>query len=54
MQQEDGAYAEYILVKDGIFGKVPDFMSMEDAATLAVSAGTNGQVLAPEKIASPI
>lgn len=41
---EDGAFAEYIVAKDGVFGKVPDFMSMEDAATLGVAVGTNGQV----------
>jgi NADPH:quinone reductase-like Zn-dependent oxidoreductase len=45
MQEEDGSFAEYVLVKDGIFGKVPDFISMEDAATLGVAVGTNGQGL---------
>ncbi|KAI9640057.1 hypothetical protein NHQ30_011621 [Ciborinia camelliae] len=43
LNPEDGAFAEYIVAKDGIFGKVPDFMSMEDAATLGVAVGTNGQ-----------
>lgn len=44
LNPEDGAFAEYIVAKDGIFGKVPDFMSMEDAATLGVAVGSNGQV----------
>ncbi|EDN99734.1 hypothetical protein SS1G_02592 [Sclerotinia sclerotiorum 1980 UF-70] len=43
LNPEDGAFAEYIVAKDDIFGKVPDFMSMEDAATLGVAVGTNGQ-----------
>ncbi|KAM0145981.1 hypothetical protein ACHAQE_010973 [Botrytis cinerea] len=43
LNPEDGAFAEYIVAKDGIFGKVPAFMSMEDAATLGVAVGTNGQ-----------
>ncbi|QSZ32685.1 hypothetical protein DSL72_002264 [Monilinia vaccinii-corymbosi] len=43
LNPEDGAFAEYIVAKDGIFGKVPDFMSMEDAATLGVAVATNGQ-----------
>lgn len=42
-----GAFAEYLLAKDGIFAKVPDFMSMEDAATLGVGVVTVGQVLKP-------
>lgn len=45
LNPEDGAFAEYIVAKDGIFGKVPDFMSMEDAATLGVAVCTNGQVI---------
>ncbi|KAF7908363.1 uncharacterized protein EAF01_004118 [Botrytis porri] len=45
LNPEDGAFAEYIVAKDGIFGKVPDFMSMEDAATLGVAVGTNGQAI---------
>ncbi|TVY17738.1 Protein TOXD [Lachnellula arida] len=42
---EDGAFAEYIVAKDGLFGNVPDFMRMEDAATLGVAVGANGQGL---------
>ncbi|TVY90309.1 Protein TOXD, partial [Lachnellula willkommii] len=42
---EDGAFAEYIVAKDGLFGKVPNLMRMEDAATLGVAVGANGQGL---------
>jgi len=45
LNQEDGAFAEYIVAKDGIFGKVPDFMSMEEAATFGVAIGTNAQAM---------
>ena len=42
--QDNGAFADYALLKDGLFIKVPDSMSMEDASTLGVGVGTVGQV----------
>lgn len=37
---EDGAFAEYINVKDGIALKIPDNITDEQAATLGVGVTT--------------
>ncbi|EHA52854.1 hypothetical protein MGG_05132 [Pyricularia oryzae 70-15] len=42
---EDGAFAEYINVKDGIALKIPDNITDEQAATLGVGVTTVGQGL---------
>ncbi|KAI6347832.1 hypothetical protein MCOR25_010887 [Pyricularia grisea] len=42
---EDGAFAEYIAVKEGIACKIPDNMTDEQAATLGVGVSTVGQGL---------
>ncbi|EME39478.1 toxD-like protein [Dothistroma septosporum NZE10] len=44
-QPDDGAFAEYCLVKADLALKVPDAMSDEDAATLGVAVATCGQAL---------
>ncbi|CAK4001977.1 related to zinc-binding oxidoreductase [Lecanosticta acicola] len=44
-QPDDGAFAEYCLVKADVALKVPDAMSDEDAATLGVAVATCGQAL---------
>ncbi len=41
---EDGSFAEHVVVKDRMFIKVPDHMSMSDAATIGVGVITVGQV----------
>jgi NADPH:quinone reductase-like Zn-dependent oxidoreductase len=43
--QEDGAFADYILVKVGLQMHVPDYMSFEEAATLGCGVLTIGQGL---------
>ncbi|KAJ5628750.1 hypothetical protein N7490_010978 [Penicillium lividum] len=43
--QEDGAFAEHIVAKAVLQIKVPDNMSMEEAATLGVGITTVGQAL---------
>ncbi|KAH7065377.1 chaperonin 10-like protein [Macrophomina phaseolina] len=42
---EDGSFAEYLAAKDGIFLKIPDNVSFEEAATLGVGISTIGQGL---------
>lgn len=42
---EDGAFAEYAVVKDGLFIKVPPQMSAEAASTLGLGLITCGQAL---------
>lgn len=42
---ENGAYAEYALVKDGHIAKIPDGMSFESAATLGTGVTSVGQSL---------
>lgn len=44
-QHEDGAFAEYIVVKGDLQMKIPDHMSFQDAATLGVGINTVGQAL---------
>ncbi|KAI8999970.1 putative zinc-binding oxidoreductase ToxD [Gaertneriomyces semiglobifer] len=44
-EKEDGAFGEYIVGKTGLTCKVPDNVSMEDAATLGVGVTTVGQSL---------
>lgn len=43
--QEDGSFAEYLVAKDGIFLRIPDSVSFEEAATLGVGISTIGQGL---------
>lgn len=45
LQPEDGAFAEYCTVKDGLFLRVPEGMRSEDAATLGIGVTTAGQAL---------
>ncbi|MCJ1388509.1 hypothetical protein MMC18_001356 [Xylographa bjoerkii] len=42
---EDGAFAEYAMVKDGHLAKIPESMSFEDCVTLGVGVTTVGQTL---------
>ncbi|KAL9100015.1 MAG: hypothetical protein Q9187_009415, partial [Circinaria calcarea] len=42
---EDGAFAEFAMVKDGHLAKIPDGMSFEDTASLGVGVTTVGQSL---------
>ncbi|KAF2099709.1 putative zinc-binding oxidoreductase ToxD [Rhizodiscina lignyota] len=44
-EPEDGAFAEYAVLKGDIALKIPDWMSFEDAATLGVGVHTAGQGL---------
>jgi len=44
-QREDGAFADYILVKAGLQMRVPEYMSFEEAATLGCGVLTIGQGL---------
>ncbi|KAF2734821.1 GroES-like protein [Polyplosphaeria fusca] len=43
VQEEDGAFGEYLISKSGLLGRVPDNMSFEDASTLGVATLTVGQ-----------
>ena len=43
--EEDGAYAEFAMIKDGFLAKIPDSLSFEQAATLGVGVTTVGQAL---------
>jgi NADPH:quinone reductase-like Zn-dependent oxidoreductase len=43
--EEDGAFAEYALVRDGHIAKIPDNMTFEEAATLGVGITSVGQSL---------
>lgn len=45
VQHEDGAFAEYILVKGDVALPIPDNLSFEKAATLGVAFVTVGQGL---------
>jgi NADPH:quinone reductase-like Zn-dependent oxidoreductase len=44
-RQEDGAFADYILVKAGLQMHMPEYMSFEEAATLGYGALTIRQGL---------
>jgi NADPH:quinone reductase-like Zn-dependent oxidoreductase len=43
--EEDGAFAEYALVRDGMIAKIPECLSFEETATLGVGITTIGQSL---------
>jgi NADPH:quinone reductase-like Zn-dependent oxidoreductase len=43
VQKEDGAFADYIVVKPDLAFQIPDFMSNEDAASLPLGTTTVGQ-----------
>ena len=43
--EEDGAYAENAMVKDGYLARFPDSLSFEQAATLGFGVTTVGQAL---------
>ncbi|KAL5372953.1 hypothetical protein PMIN02_012516 [Paraphaeosphaeria minitans] len=43
--EEDGAFAEYALVRDGHVAKIPENLSFEETATLGVGVTTIGQSL---------
>lgn len=43
--EEDGAFAEYALVRDGHIAKIPESLSFEETATLGVGITTVGQAL---------
>jgi len=45
LEKEDGAFAEYIVVKADVQHKIPEYMSFEDAATLGVAVLTCAQGL---------
>ncbi|KAM0335027.1 hypothetical protein ACHAQA_000061 [Verticillium albo-atrum] len=45
IQPEDGAFAEYILVKGDLVNIIPDNLSFQEAATLGVGLATVGQSL---------
>ncbi|MCJ1474125.1 hypothetical protein MMC13_002783 [Lambiella insularis] len=45
VQHEDGAFAEYIVVKGDIQMHIPESLSFEEAATLGVGISTVGQAL---------
>ncbi|KAB8078305.1 chaperonin 10-like protein [Aspergillus leporis] len=45
IQPEDGAFAEYIVVKGDIQMHIPDSLSFQEAATLGVGVVTTGQAL---------
>lgn len=40
---QSGSFAEYVVAKDGLFLKIPDCISFEEAATLGVGITTIGQ-----------
>ncbi|KAL9022220.1 MAG: hypothetical protein Q9185_000620 [Variospora sp. 1 TL-2023] len=44
-QLEDGAYAEYAMVKDGHLAKIPEGMGFEEAASMGAGVTTTGQAL---------
>ncbi|KAI4289287.1 MAG: hypothetical protein L6R35_001454 [Caloplaca aegaea] len=44
-QLEDGAYAEYAMVKDGHLAKIPEGMGFEEAASMGAGVTTVGQAL---------
>jgi NADPH:quinone reductase-like Zn-dependent oxidoreductase len=43
--EEDGAFAEYVLVRDGMIAKIPESLSFEETATLGVGITTMAQSL---------
>ena len=44
-QFEDGAFAEFAMVKDGHLAKIPDGMSWEEVASMGAGVTTIGQAL---------
>ena len=44
-QLEDGAFAEYAMVKDGHLAKMPEGMSFTNAASMGAGITTVGQAL---------
>ncbi|KAL9595420.1 MAG: hypothetical protein Q9219_006463, partial [cf. Caloplaca sp. 3 TL-2023] len=44
-QHEDGAYAEFAMVKDGHLAKIPEGMSFEETASMGAGVTTVGQAL---------
>ncbi|KAI4174384.1 MAG: hypothetical protein LQ343_002319 [Gyalolechia ehrenbergii] len=44
-QLEDGAFAEYAMIKDGHLAKIPEGMSFEDTASMGAGVTTVGQAL---------
>lgn len=42
---EDGAFAEYALIKDGHFARIPDGLTFDVTASLGVGITTVGQAL---------
>jgi NADPH:quinone reductase-like Zn-dependent oxidoreductase len=43
--EEDGAFAEYAMARDGHVAKIPEGMSFEETAALGVGITTMGQTL---------
>lgn len=43
--EEDGAFAEYAMIRDGHIAKVPKHMTFEETSTLGVGLSTVGQTL---------
>lgn len=44
-QHEDGAYAEFAMVKDGHLAKIPEGMEFEETASMGAGVTTVGQAL---------
>ncbi|KAL9009885.1 MAG: hypothetical protein Q9173_005123, partial [Seirophora scorigena] len=44
-QHEDGAYAEFAMVKDGHLAKIPEGMGFEETASMGAGVTTVGQAL---------
>ena len=44
-QLEDGAFAEFAMVKDGHLAKIPESMSYEETASMGAGVTTTGQAL---------
>lgn len=44
-QLEDGAFAEYAMVKDGLLAKIPERMGFEETASMGAGVTTIGQAL---------
>jgi NADPH:quinone reductase-like Zn-dependent oxidoreductase len=43
--EEDGAFAEYAMIRDGHVAKIPKDMTFEETSTLGVGLSTVGQTL---------
>ncbi|KAL1629255.1 hypothetical protein SLS56_005479 [Neofusicoccum ribis] len=44
-EHEDGAFAEYLTAREGLFMKIPAYMSFEEAATTGAGVTTIGQAM---------